>query len=180
MEKIDYTKVFREAYDAGPEPVVVAVPPMRYLCTPATRGAGSPWNDPAAARLGTLAGTVLRLLRQGPMALDHTPMPLEWLEDELGQPMALMIMQPQVVDDGLVRRAVAQSDGDEDVPRLEFRDEGRVLQLLQTDSAEPAQGFARLEAERAGRGLAASGARHGIVLRTRPLQLLLRLPVQPC
>jgi len=148
MEKRDHKRELKALYQPSPKAVVeVEVPPLRYLMID---GEGDP-NTSAhyAAAVGALFSVSYAakfIVKKGPRQVDYAVMPLEglWWSDDLSAferddrarwCWTMMIMQPDLADDGVIEAALAQVRQKKALPaldavRLETYAEGRCAQTL--------------------------------------------------
>ena len=148
MSKIDLKKEWKQFYGASAkEVVVVDVPAFRFLMVD---GEGDPNTSVAYAQaveaLFSVSYTAKFMVKKGVLAIDYTVMPLEglWWADDMSTfvrndksawKWTMMIMQPPVVDDGVMERAVEAVKRKKVLPALaklrwETFTEGRCAQLL--------------------------------------------------
>lgn len=148
MEKIDYTKEYKEFYHASAKAVqFVTVPPLQYLTI---QGQGNPntaqsYKD-AVQALFNLAYTIKFMIKKGAEQLDYGVLPLEglwWTENmehftvdnkDIWQWKA-MIMQPTIVTKDHVDKAIAEVTKKKNLPALsritfESYEEGQVAQIM--------------------------------------------------
>ena len=182
MLKIDYKKELKHLYGPSAKaPVIVEVPPLRYLMVD---GQGDPNSNPAYAEaveaLFAVSYAVKFLVKRSPQAVDYGVMPLEglwWAEDMTRFSPAeksdwlwtMMIMQPEVASDTVVAQALAEVAAKKKLPgvarlRFETLTEGTCAQILHLGPFT-AEGptIARLHAFIAERG-ALTGKHHEIYL----------------
>lgn len=120
MEKMDFKKTLKQFYQpTAKEVVLVNVPAMNYLMVD---GEGDPntaqvYADAVEVLFG-VAYAVKFMVKKGPMAIDYGVMPLEglWWADDMSQfsverksawKWTMMILQPDVVTEEIVRHAIA-------------------------------------------------------------------------
>ena len=147
-EKIDLKKTLKDLYQvSAKEPVVVEVPPLRYLMVD---GEGDPNTAPTYAEaveaLFSVSYTAKFMVKKGPQALDYVVMPLEalWWADDLSVfttgdkahwKWTAMILQPDFVSEGLIGEAIDEVRQRKKLPgadrlRLESLTEDRCAQIL--------------------------------------------------
>ena len=204
MRKTDLKRDLAALYRPPRDPVLVDVPPLRYL---AIDGEGRPGEgegfEAAIRALYPVAYTVKFELRRTE-GLDVTVMPLEALWRSVGMSTegsdqlarsdgnwdwTAMILQADAVTEEMVERIAAGVAEKKDLPvardiRLRELREGRAAQLLYVGPwSEEAPTIERLHAFVAGEGLRPAGAHHEIYLsdprRTAPerLKTVIRQPV---
>lgn len=148
MEKIDYKKVFKSFYKASAGKVeIVTVPKWNYLMID---GAGNPNTSQAfqdaVEALFSLAYALKFMIKRGEAAIDYGVMPLEglwWAEDMSSFSVekkddwkwTLMIMQPDLITEEMVRTATEQVKAGKNpvaLPRVRFEalEEGKAAQVL--------------------------------------------------
>jgi len=148
MRKIDLKKEWKELYRPGTKQVVrVDVPPLTYLMID---GRGDPntvqeYKD-AVETLYPVAYALKFMMKKGALELDYVVMPLEglwWVEDmsqfsvqDKGDWLwTMMILQPEVVNQEMVDKALAQTAKKKNPPaldkvRLERLHEGAAAQIM--------------------------------------------------
>ncbi len=199
LTKIDHARTLSRLYRPHKEPEFVDVPPMRFLMVD---GHGDP-NDSETFREAVRAlyavAYGLKFAVRRLDAIDYKVMPLEglwWIpnarvwdfEDKSDWDWTLMIMQPELVMEGLVHEVVAEGDQKKvaavDRIRFETFEEGRAAQLMHVGPfSEERPTLERLHAFIRADGLIPVGKHHEIYLsdpgRTRPerLRTILRQPV---
>jgi hypothetical protein len=148
MDKIDPKKDLKPLYQAAVgEPVLVTVPPLRYLMVD---GQGDPNTSERYAQaveaLFAVSYTVKFAVKKGPQALDYAVMPLEglwWADDpqafvtgdKAQWHWTLMILQPVWATAELIEAAMAEVRRKKRLPgldrlRLEPFEEGLCAQVL--------------------------------------------------
>jgi hypothetical protein len=202
--KLDMKKQLKELYAPPMHPVLVDVPPLRYLMVDGhvPEGAKGPGDDPAfAVAIGALYGASYTLKFQGKAAgSDHVVMPLEglfWTEpdgrlerDAPSMNWTLMIVQPEWVTEADVAAAHGKlADAgrwpDEAEVRLEVLREEGAAQVLHVGpyAAEPPT-IEKLHAFIAEIGAVPAMKHHEIYLsdpnRTAPerLRTIIRQPIR--
>jgi hypothetical protein len=199
LTKIDHARELSRLYRSHKEPELVDVPPMRFLMVD---GHGDP-NDSKTFREAVRAlyavAYGLKFAVRRLDAIDYKVMPLEglwWIpnarvwdfEDKSDWDWTLMIMQPDLVTDGLVREVVDEGEQKKipavDRIRFETFEEGAAAQILHTGPfSEERTTLERLHTFIRGQGLIPVGKHHEIYLsdpgRTRPerLRTVLRQPI---
>jgi hypothetical protein len=199
LTKIDHARELSRLYRAHKEPELVDVPPMRFLMVD---GHGDP-NDSETFREAVRAlyavAYGLKFAVRRLDAIDYKVMPLEglwWIpnarvwdfEDKSDWDWTLMVMQPELVTDGLVREVVDEGEQKKiaavDRIRFEAFEEGAGAQILHTGPfSEERPSLERLHGFIRGQGLIPVGKHHEIYLsdpgRTRAerLRTILRQPV---
>jgi hypothetical protein len=201
--KLDMKRQLGDLYAPPTHPVLVEVPPLRYVMIDGRvpEGAKEPGDDPAfAVAIGTLYGISYTLKFQAKATgRDHVVMPLEglfWTEpdgrlvsDGSSMSWTLMIAQPEWVTDADVAQARAKLVAMHRLPadvavRLETLREERAAHVLHIGpySAEPTT-IQKLHAFIDEMGLAPTKNHHEIYLsdpnRTPPqrLRTIIRQPV---
>ena len=202
--KLDMKKQLKELYAPPTHPVLVDVPPLRYLMVDGhvPEGAKEPGDDPAfAVAIGALYGASYTLKFQGKAAgRDHVVMPLEGLfwtgtdgrleRDARSMNWTLMIVQPEWVTEADVAAAHGKlADAgrwpDEAEVRLEVLREEGAAQVLHVGpyAAEPPT-IEKLHAFIAEIGAVPAMKHHEIYLsdpnRTAPerLRTIIRQPIR--
>jgi hypothetical protein len=148
MVKTDFKREFKQFYRASAKEVVqVKLPPLRYLMVD---GQGDPNTSQEYAQaveaLFTVSYTVKFAVKKGPQAIDYAVMPLEglWWADDLSAFVAgdrsnwkwtMMIHQPSLVKDEVIRAAIEVAGKKKEIPaltklRLEEFCEGKCAQIL--------------------------------------------------
>lgn len=201
MTKMDWKKDCKALYYPPATPVMVDVPPMRYLMLD---GHGDPNNNPryqmVVEALFSLAYTLKFAIKKA-SGLDYAVFPAEglWFQADMAAfsqehkelwDWTMMIAQPEAVTAEWVERARAEVIRKKpDNPalvevRFEEFAEGRCAQLMHTGRfADEGPNIARLHAYIAAQGLALAGKHHEIYLsdmrRTAPekLKTVIRQPV---
>jgi hypothetical protein len=200
--KLDYKRVLKELY--GPRagaPAIVDVPPLAFLMVD---GMGDPNTSrdykEAVEALFAVSYRMKFAVKRGAEGIDYGVMPLEGLwwvddmstfsvDDKSGWGWTAMIMQPDVVTEGLVQRSIAEASTKKPLPaasRLRFDrfGEGLSAQVLYIGpySAEGPT-IERLHGFIADAGYRLSGKHHEIYLsdpsRAEPAKLrtIIRQPV---
>ncbi len=148
MEKIDYKKEFNHLYKPSAKKVdIVEVPKWNYLMID---GEGDPntsqsFQD-AIDVLYPLSYTLKFMIKKGEIGIDYGVLPLEGLwwaddmtsfsvEDKDGWKWTLMIMQPDLVTEELVKEAIEQVRAKKNpvalpLARFESFEEGKAAQIL--------------------------------------------------
>ena len=148
MRKIDLKKESKELYRPGSKEVIRDdVPPLNYLMID---GRGDPntaqeYKD-AVETLYPVAYALKFMMKKGALELDYVVMPLEglwWVEDmsqfsvqDKGDWLwTMMILQPEVVNQEMVDKALAQTAKKKNPPaldkvRLERLHEGAAAQIM--------------------------------------------------
>jgi hypothetical protein len=203
MEKLDLRKELRHLYQPGAKaPVLVEVPPFRFL---AIEGVGGVGGTEFQAAIGALYGLAypLKFAAKFKRDLDYPVMPLEGLywDAESGGPLALgqperlawrlLIMVPEAVPEELIETTRAEVAAKKDPPRLaevelQTLTEGQSVQIMhvgpyaaETATVERLLGFAEEQ------GLAVASHHHEIYIsdpnRTAAerLKTVVRYPVNP-
>jgi hypothetical protein len=148
VKKIDFKKDLRHLYGPSPGSVeIVDVPPMNFLMID---GEGDPntsqsFKD-AVETLFPLSYALKFMIKKGELAVDYGVMPLEglWWADDMSSfsveqkdhwKWTLMIMQPDLVTEEMVDRAMADVKKKKDpaalsLVRFESFSEGRAAQIM--------------------------------------------------
>lgn len=201
MEKLDLRKVLKDLYSAPLNQVVFkAIPTLNYLMID---GQGDPntsteYKD-AVQALYSVAYTLKFQIKKSQTAIDYPVMPLEglwWVDDmklfsvenKKAWKWTMMILQPKLVNEELVKNAIQQVMDKKgiqaaDKVRLESLSENEVVQLLHKGpySAE-AENIQKLHQAIEEKGFSRSGKHHEIYfnspLKTAPenLKTILRQP----
>lgn len=148
MSKIDFKRELSEFYKASAKKIAeVDVPAMRYLMVD---GQGDPGTTQAyadaVAALFTVSYTAKFMVKRGESKVDYAVMPLEGLwwaddpsvfitNDRSQWRWTMMIMQPAIVSDEKLAKAMEQAAEKKDLPalpklRLEVFTEGTCAQIL--------------------------------------------------
>jgi hypothetical protein len=148
VAKIDLRKELGALYQVGAtDPVIVDVPPLRYLMID---GKGDPGTTQAykdaVEALFSVSYTAKFLVKKRRQAIDYAVMPLEglWWADDLNVftlnersawKWTMMILQPDFADDSTIQQAIAEVRRKKQLPglaalRLEQFAEGRSAQVL--------------------------------------------------
>lgn len=148
MEKIDYKKTLKHLYKPSPKVVeIVTVPKMNFLMVD---GQGDPNTSQAFQDaievLYPVSYALKFMIKRGDVGIDYGVLPLEglwWAEDmssftagnKADWKWTLMIMQPELVDEELVGKAIAQVKTKKNptaLPLLRFSafEEGRAAQVM--------------------------------------------------
>jgi len=148
MLKIDHKREFRQLYQPSAKAVVeVDVPPLRFLMID---GAGDPNTSAhyaaAVEALFSVSYAAKFLVKKSARQVDYAVMPLEglWWSSDLSAfergaralwRWTMMIMQPDLADDGVIEAALAQVRAKKALPalaalRLGTFAEGRCAQTL--------------------------------------------------
>jgi hypothetical protein len=202
VAKIDLKKELADLYKAPTEPVMVDVPPLRYIMVD---GRGDPnvseWFQEATGALYAVSYTLKFKLKRGPASVDYVVMPLQglwWAEDmdvflleaKEEYEWTLMILQPEEVTEemfGEACREVREKKGLEAVDelRLETYQEGAAAQVMHIGPyADEAPTIAALHGFIDDSGHSPRGKHHEIYLgdprRTAPerLKTIIRQPVE--
>jgi hypothetical protein len=200
MAKLDLKKELRTLYALPKEPVMVEVPPMRYLMID---GQGDPNTSQdyvqAIEALYGLSYTLKFMIKKAD-GQDYTVMPLEglwWAEDldsflradKDAYKWTALIMQPDLVTEDHVKKATAELKKKKDPPalpkvRFELFDEGLSAQITHVGSySEERPTVERLHAFIDGQGHALRGKHHEIYMSdprrtdTAKLKTIIRQPV---
>ncbi|WP_369857681.1 GyrI-like domain-containing protein [Candidatus Thalassolituus haligoni] len=148
MEKIDYKKEFKHLYKPSAKKVeMVDVPTWNYLMVD---GEGDPntaqsFQD-AIEVLYPLSYTLKFMIKKGELGIDYGVLPLEglWWADDMssfsvdnkdGWKWTLMIMQPELVTEELVEKAIEQVKTKKNpvslpLVRFESFEEGKAAQIM--------------------------------------------------
>ena len=146
MEKLELKKQFKNLYNPPSKaPVLVEVPPMNFL---AIDGAGKPDSTAAVQAIEALYAVAytLKFSIRKLKTIDYPVMPLEglWWADDMNRFMmedkanwkwTYMIMQPEIITDEMVKRAVADvrfKKNPATLPKLRFEkfDEGTSAEIM--------------------------------------------------
>lgn len=175
-KKIDFKRQYRELYTAPRSPVLVEVPPLRYL---AVNGGGGPYGETYRAGVEALFALsyAIKFAVRTETGIDYGVMPLESLwHDKVGEAdkgnwhWTAMIMQPPLVDETAIEAArgeVARKKMLSALPgvRYETREEGCCAQVLHVgsyDAEDPVIEGLHSFIENSGRKM--SGVHHEIYL----------------
>lgn len=201
MEKLDLRKELKDLYSAPPNQVVfITIPKLNYLMID---GQGDPntsteYKD-AVQALYSVAYTLKFQIKKSQMAIDYPVMPLEglwWVDDmklfsvenKKAWKWTMMILQPELVNEKLVKNAIQLVKDKKSIQaaekvRLESLSENEVVQLLHKGpySAE-AENIQKLHQAIEEKGFFRSGKHHEIYFnspqKTAPenLKTILRQP----
>lgn len=148
MKKIDYKKELKHLYKPSTKKVeMVDVPSMNYLMID---GKGNPNTSEdyknAVEALFSVSYTLKFMIKKGAQQIDYGVMPLEglWYVDDMSQfdanekgdwKWVSMIMQPELVNEDLVKQAIEQVKRKKNLPaieklRFESFKEGKAAQLM--------------------------------------------------
>lgn len=148
MEKIDYKKEFKHLYKPSPKKVdIVEVPKWNYLMID---GEGNPNTSQsfhnAVEALYSLSYTLKFMVKKGTLGINYGVLPLEglWWADDMSSfsvddkdswKWTLMIMQPNLITEDLVKQAMEQVRTKKNplaLPLLRFEsfEEGKAAQTL--------------------------------------------------
>jgi hypothetical protein len=148
MEKIDYKKELKHLYRPSAKIVkTVAVPEMNFLMID---GEGDPNTSQAfqdaIAVLYPLSYTLKFMIKKGEIGIDYGVLPLEglWWADDMasfsvenknGWKWTLMIMQPELVTEEMVKEAIEtvkkkKNPASLSLVRFESFEEGKVAQIM--------------------------------------------------
>jgi hypothetical protein len=148
MPKIDFKQELKHLYQpSAKEPVVVDIPPMRYLMLDGTGDPNtSPLYQAAVEVLFSLSYTLKFMVKKGPLAIDYGVLPLEglWWADDMSSfstadksnwQWTMMIMQPDFITPQMVAGALDKVSGKADASvlgqvRLESLAEGLCAQVM--------------------------------------------------
>jgi hypothetical protein len=203
MEKLDLLKQLKDLYSAPLNQVVFkTIPALNYLMID---GQGDPNTSPqykdAVQALYSVAYTLKFQIKKGQIAIDYSVMPLEglwWVDDmklftvenKKVWKWTMMILQPEMVNEDLVKNALDEVVEKKGLPsagkvRFETLFENDVVQLFHKGpySAE-AENIQKLHQAIKEKGFSRSGKHHEIYLnsplKTAPenLKTILRQPYQ--
>lgn len=148
MPNIDLKRELKHLYQPSRKEVMqVDVPRLRFLMIDGEGDPNtSPWYAQAVEALFSVSYTAKFMLRKGPSGIDYAVMPLEglWWSDDLSAfvnndrarwKWTMMIMQPDLVEEAVLRAAIAQVGQKKglaaiDALRLEEFTEGPCAQIL--------------------------------------------------
>ncbi|NTW54285.1 MAG: hypothetical protein HGB15_05945 [Chlorobaculum sp.] len=183
MEKIDYKKEWKQLCNPSPKAVAqVDVPEMRFLMID---GEGDPETTPAfheaVEALFSLSYVIKFMVKKGALQVDYAVMPLEglWWADDMSTfssgdkakwKWALMVMQPEFVDEAMVLAASEDVRKKKALPvlalvRFERFAEGRCAQIMHIGPfSEEGPAIERMHRFIADAGCELSGKHHEIYL----------------
>ena len=183
MEKLDLRKELKYLYQpSAREPVIVDVPPMRFLAVEGIGGVGAQPGFQDALQAIFSLGYPLKFSAKKTLGIDYPVMPLEgfyWNADgsfafDPSRPerMAwkLVMMVPDAIPDDFIEETRAEAAGKKDVPRLadvriETITEGPSVQIMYVgpyDGETPT--IERIIAFAAEQGYEFAGAHHEIYI----------------
>ena len=202
MEKLDLRRELKHLYQPSPKtPVVVDVPPMRFLSVEGVGGVGEQGFQRAIGALFGL-GYPVRFAAKKQLEIDYPVMPLEGLywnadggfEFDSSKPerMAwkLMMMVPDVIPDEFIETMRSAVAAKKDLPRLadvrnEVYAEGPSVQVMHIGPyAEETATIERMRIYAADQGYEFTGPHHEIYIgdpnRSAPekLKTVVRYPVR--
>jgi hypothetical protein len=147
MSKIDYKKELKEFYRPSAKKVTeVDVPELNFLMVDGSGAPESAEYKEAIEALYSVSYTLKFMIKKGDIGIDYGVLPLEglWWADDMSDFIndnksnwiwTMMIMQPELVSEGLVQAAIDQVKAKKNLPaidklRFESFKEGKCAQTL--------------------------------------------------